>query len=223
MTVAAVVLVPDAAAALGAVDGASPLRRILDAAWAGGATPVVIVSPDPDGLIRAALEGGWASSDGSTCLRPPRDLPHGIAWFAAGLAEARERVSDTSAALLWPVRHPWVDPETVTSLIEAHGAAPDAILRPAFHGEPGFPALVPERYEGQLAGMPERHGPEALQELVDLGAPLTLVELGDPGTVFDVATPRAELPAYAGPPEPAAGPPPEWNEAIAVRAEDDPA
>ena len=35
------------------------------------------------------------------------------------------------------------------------------------------------------------------------------LETGDPGVIHDVTTPRAELPSYDGPPEPAATP--EWG------------
>ena len=41
-------------------------------------------------------------------------------------------VRDTTAVLLWPARMTWVGPETITSLIEAHGTGPahDAAARP---------------------------------------------------------------------------------------------
>jgi hypothetical protein len=55
--------------------------------------------------------------------------------------------------------------------------------------------------------------------LVAGGVPLRVVELGDPGITHDLATPRADLPGYQGPPEPAAGPPPEWNADLASQAE----
>ena len=57
------------------------------------------------------------------------------------LAEVRE----TSAVLIWPARMTWVGPETVTSLIEAHGTDAATILRPAWDGTPGWPVLVPSR------------------------------------------------------------------------------
>ena len=48
-------------------------------------------------------------------------------------------VRDTTAVLLWPARMTWVGPETITSLIEAHGTDAERLLRPAWHGDPGWP------------------------------------------------------------------------------------
>ena len=48
MTVAAIVLVPDTAVALADADGDPAIRRIVHAAWSGGALPIVIVTDDPD-------------------------------------------------------------------------------------------------------------------------------------------------------------------------------
>ena len=52
MTVAAVILAACPESALADADGLSAVRRIADAAWSGGATPVVVVSSDPDGPSR---------------------------------------------------------------------------------------------------------------------------------------------------------------------------
>jgi CTP:molybdopterin cytidylyltransferase MocA len=113
-----------------------------------------------------------------------------------------------------------VDPETVTSLIEAHGASPEAIVRPAFGGRPGFPILVPARHRERFDAETELHGYQLVEDLLAGGTPGRILELGDPGIVIDIATPRAEMPAYQGPPEPAGGPPPDWNEALASQAAD---
>ncbi len=211
MTVAAVVIAPSSDEALAPHEGHPRVRHLVDVAWAGGAVPIVVVAPDPAGeLARALIET-------SAVVVAPGDEPQGIAWFAAGLAGAHERVTETSAALLWPCRFTWVDPETVTSLIEAHGMTPTAIVRPAFGGAPGFPVLVPVALEDQLARQRGRHGEEALAALVAAGVPERIVELGDPGIIHDASTPRDELPPFEGPPEPAGGPPPDWNEALGAR------
>ena len=120
-------------------------------------------------------------------------------------------MTETTAGLLWPFRYAWVDPETVTSLVEAHGATPDAIVRPAYAGQDGFPILVPVALTERLAARTGRHGCEAVDALIAEGVPVRVLELGDPGIVYDIATPRSGLPGYQGPPQPAAGPPPEWN------------
>ena len=214
MTVAAVVLSPEPAAALSSVAGEPALRRVVQAAWSGGAIPIVVVTPS--GSLAEGLRAATADVD-VAFVDPGADSP-GIAWFAQGLRSAVDAVAETSAALLWPVPHAWVDPETVTSLVEAHGLTPEAILRPAYGGRPGFPILVPASLLHRLTAGPGMRADEAVATLAAEGVPLRLIELGDPGIVHDMATPQADLPAYQGPPEPA-GPPPEWNQALAEAAE----
>jgi CTP:molybdopterin cytidylyltransferase MocA len=203
MTVAAVVLVPELPAALADADGEPALRRIAQAAWSGGALPTVAVTPQVTGELQAAV-----SDLAVKLVSPTPDEPRGIAWFVRGMRTAGAAVAEVSGALLWPFKFVWVDPETVTSLIEAHGAAPEAIIRPAYRGQLGFPILVPVALTDRLAALSGQHGEEAVATLVAAGVPLLTVELGDPGIVHDMATPRAALPGYQGPPEPAGGPPP---------------
>ncbi len=57
MTVAAAVLAATPESALADADGTTRIRRIVDAAWSGGAIPVVVVSFDPDGAVAVALAG----------------------------------------------------------------------------------------------------------------------------------------------------------------------
>ena len=54
MTVAAVILAASPASALADAAGTPAARRLADVAWAGGATPVVVCSFDPDGTVAAA-------------------------------------------------------------------------------------------------------------------------------------------------------------------------
>ncbi len=214
MTVAAVVLVPDIETALSDADGEPAIRRLCHAAWAGGALPIVFVIPAESSLLSAALADLPA-----TVVDAAAEGAAGIAWFALGLRAAATAVTETSAGLLWPFRHVWIDPETITSLIEAHGAAPDQILRPVFRGQPGFPILVPAGLEPRLGAFRGQHGEAAVSALVAEGVPLRALELGDPGIAHDSSTPSAGLPGYEGPPKPSAGPPPEWNADLAAQVE----
>ena len=215
MTVAAVVLVPELPAALADADGEPALRRIAQTAWSGGALPTVAVTPQVTGELQAAV-----SDLAVKLVSPTPDEPHGIAWFVRGMRTAGAAVAEVSGALLWPFKFVWVDPETVTSLIEAHGAAPEAIVRPAYRDRLGFPILLPVALADRLAALSGQHGEEAVATLVAAGVPLRTIELGDPGIVHDMGTSRDALPGYQGPPEPAGGPPPDWNSALAAQAGD---
>ncbi len=97
-------------------------------------------------------------------------------------------VSDTTAVLLWPARMTWVGPETITSLIEAHGTARDAMLRPTWHDDPGWPVLLPTSHLAALRAVaPDRMPPDVIEDLAAV-VPSRLIEVGDPGVTFDVET-----------------------------------
>jgi CTP:molybdopterin cytidylyltransferase MocA len=138
VTVAAVVLAARAETALADADGLPAVRRIAETAWSGGAIPVVVVSFDPDSTVITALLGTEAS------LVEPAPVAGGpVGQICTGIDAALRLVGETDAALVWPARLTWPDPETITSLIEAHGTDPSAVLRPRFDDEAGWPVLVP--------------------------------------------------------------------------------
>ncbi|MFI5261706.1 MAG: NTP transferase domain-containing protein [Candidatus Limnocylindrales bacterium] len=201
MTVAALLLAASAEEALTRIDGRPLVRRLVDAAWAGGAVPVVVAVADPAGDVAAALAGAPA-----TLVQPgPGDAPAAL----AGAIEAAVRaVSETDAVMVWPTAYAWVDPETLTSLIEAHGVVARSVLRPAYDGAAGWPVLVPV---GSLPASGDRPADGTLEEvLAALPSPVRLLDLGDPGTVHDMHTPRTDLPPYRGPASPA-GAAHEWG------------
>jgi CTP:molybdopterin cytidylyltransferase MocA len=217
MTVAAVILAASAESALGDVEGQSRVRRIADAAWSGGALPIVVVSFDPDGAVAAALAGASV-----TLAEPVPDGPP-VVQIARGMNVAGSLVNDLSAVLVWPARMVWVGPETVTSLIEAHGVDRGTILRPAYDGEAGWPVLLPQEAATNLASVaPNRMPDEIIADLEAGGLPSRTVELGDPGVTHDASVPRDDLPEYLGPTEPAAPHTHEWGAALAEAQEDSP-
>ena len=218
MTVAAVILAASVESALADVEGQPRVRRLVDAAWSGGAIPIVVVAPDPDGGVAAALSGA------AVTLAEPAPMEGGpAAQIARGLAVAAETVRGIDAALVWPARMVWVGPETVTSLIEAHGMDRGAILRPSFDGDAGWPVLVPTDALAVLNGLAPDRMPDAIVDDLEVAlGPVRLVALGDPGTTHDASIARADLPAYDGPTEPAAPHSHEWGAALADEPDDEP-
>jgi CTP:molybdopterin cytidylyltransferase MocA len=218
MTVAAVILSATADGAVADTLGQPRVRRLADLAWSGGALPIVVLAPDPDGLVTAALAGSEAVY-GSPAL--PEAGP--VGQMVRGMELALDEVRDTSAVLLWPARMTWVGPETITSLIEAHGTARDTVLRPAWHGEPGWPVLVPTAHlDAMRAIAPDRMPPSVIDDLAAT-VPTRVVEVGDPGVIHDVDTAPGDLPAYEGPPDPPAGHTHEWGADVAAEAGLEPA
>jgi CTP:molybdopterin cytidylyltransferase MocA len=213
MTVAAVILSASPEGALADTLGQPRVRRLADLAWSGGALPIVVVAADPDGAVSAALANTEAIHGTPA---PVESGPPGQMVRGAELAIAE--VGDTTGVLIWPGRMVWVGPETITSLIEAHGTNPGAILRPAWHGDPGWPILLPtDRLDALRAVAPDRMPPAVVDDLVAT-VPSRVIEMGDPGVVFDADTPASELPAYEGPPDPPAGHTHEWGADVAAEA-----
>lgn len=203
MTVGAVVVPDGVTEALADATGRSGVRRIVDSAWAGGAIPIIVVAADPDGRIAEVLEGSPAS-----VVDPGR--ASGTQTYRAGADAAQAAVQETTAVLLWPGRMTWADPETVTSLIEAHGRMPEAVTRPRRAGESGWPVLLPVTLLDEVLG---GQGGDVADAVAD--SDVNTIELGDPGSVLGAEVALDELPEYAGPPEPVGGPPPEWGAAAA--------
>ncbi len=213
MTVAAVILSATAEGALIDTLGQPRVRRLVDLAWSGGALPVVVVSPDPDGAVAASLEGTEASY-GSPAL--PEAGPVGQMVRGAELAAAEVR--ETTAVLLWPAHMTWVGPETITSLIEAHGPDPATVLLPGWQGEPGWPVLVPLVHLDALRAVASDRIPLDIVHDLAAAVPARVVEVGDPGVIHDAETAPADLPAYEGPPDPPAGHTHEWGADVAAEA-----
>jgi CTP:molybdopterin cytidylyltransferase MocA len=218
VTVAAIILANSPESALADADGMPSVRRIADVAWSGGATPIVVVAHDPNGAVAAALAGSPVT------LAEPAPIEHGPAGqMVRGIEVAVEIVRETSGAFIWPARMAWVGPETVTSMIEAHGPSAGALLTPTYENEPGWPVLLPlEALTALRAVAPDHMPPAILPDLVASGVKQRLLALGDPGTTHDRDTPRVDLPPYAGPSEPAGGHVHEWGAVMADEPDDGP-
>ena len=218
MTVAAVILAASEASALTPVEGLPRVRRLADIAWSGGALPIIVVAGDPDEKIARALAGAPVT------LADPAPQESGpVGQIVRGIDLAIGEIDDTDAALIWPARMVWVGPETITSLIEAHGLYPGEMLRPAYEEKAGWPALLPVGFLETLRGLAaDRMPDDLLTDLEAAGVPTRTLDLGDPGTSFDARTTRVELPAYVGPASPVGGHSHEWGAAAAETPEDAP-
>jgi CTP:molybdopterin cytidylyltransferase MocA len=218
VTVAAIILAASAESALADSAGVSRVRRIADAAWAGGAIPIIVVAADAEGRISAALAGAPVT------LATPAPHDGGpVAQISRGIDVALGEIRGTDAALVWPARMCWAGPETATSLIEAHGVDREALLRPTWRGEAGWPVLLPVAALPAFRALsPTLMPDELIDALVTSGAVVQMLDLGDPGTVIDGGTARHELPAYDGPTPPLSAHAHEWGAAAAATPEDAP-
>jgi len=123
MTVAALILADANAVESGAPSPA--LTRLIEAAWSGGAQPILV-----SGLSGDHDLAPLAQRTSAVELRE-----------AAG--EALKLVGGTTALLTLPISHAGVDPETITALIAAHGRTPERALAAARDGTSGPIHLTP--------------------------------------------------------------------------------
>jgi CTP:molybdopterin cytidylyltransferase MocA len=218
VTVAAIILSASPEGAIADADGLPSVRRIADAAWSGGAVPIVVVSADPQGAVATALAGAPVT------LAEPAPVDQGPkGQMARGIEVAQGEIQDLTGALIWPARMVWVGPETVTSLIEAHGTAAGDLLRPDYEDQPGWPVLLPlSGFDALRAVAPDRMPPTVIDDIVAAGVPDRHLALGDPGVAHDRDTARADLPPYVGPTDPPAGHVHEWGAQVADQADDAP-
>jgi CTP:molybdopterin cytidylyltransferase MocA len=218
VTVAAIILSASPEGAIADADGLPSVRRIADVAWSGGAVPIVVVSADPQGAVATALAGAPVT------LAEPAPVDQGPkGQMARGLDVAQAEIQDLTGALIWPARMVWVGPETVTSMIEAHGTAGDDLLRPDYEDEPGWPVLLPvSAFEALRATAPDRMPPGVIDDIVAAGIADRHLALGDPGVTHDRDIARSDLPPYVGPVDPPAGHVHEWGAQIADQADDAP-
>jgi CTP:molybdopterin cytidylyltransferase MocA len=213
VTVAAVILSATAEGALAPTLGQARVRRLADLAWSGGALPIVVISADPDGAVKAALAGSEAIHG----LPAPAEAGP-VGQMIRGLDVAADEVSDLTGILIWPARMTWVGPETITSLIETHGTDPGTFLRPAWHGDPGWPVLLPIVHTPALRAIAADVMPPGIVDALAATVPTRIVEIGDPGVIHDTDTPFVDLPTYEGPPDPPGGHTHEWGADVEAEA-----
>jgi hypothetical protein len=123
MTVAALILADPESLTQGSPSPA--LTRLIEAAWSGGAHPILIAGLSAAHNFAPLAQTTEASNEKT-----------------AG-AEALRLVGGTSALLTLPIAHAGVDPETITALIAAHGRSANEALRAAFNGSAGPIQLTP--------------------------------------------------------------------------------
>ncbi|HBJ87011.1 MAG TPA: CTP--molybdopterin cytidylyltransferase, partial [Verrucomicrobiales bacterium] len=130
------------------VAGAPLLRRQALAAAAQGVRVLVTLGPDQD-LRAAALEGVAVE------LLPVPEAAEGMAAsLRAGAAVARGGAAEGAALLVMLADMPEIGAEDLASVIAAHLAAPEAVVRAAGEdGTPGHPVVFPARMLAELADL----------------------------------------------------------------------
>jgi xanthine dehydrogenase accessory factor len=170
------------------------LRAAVEALRGGGCADVVAVVASADAETEARSAGArvvWNDAVRSEQIDSLR-----LALGAAGDA--------ASAAVVLPVDHPLVRPDTVRALVDTHARRPEAVVRPFRHGRAGHPALFPRPVWAAL-----RHDalPAGARSVVEDPAIETFdVPVDDDGVLTDIDTPDAYARHIGHAPPAAVGP-----------------
>jgi molybdenum cofactor cytidylyltransferase len=163
------------------IDGKPIARRVVEAALAAKARPVVVVT----GYARDAVEAAVADLDVGVAFNPN---------FASGLASSLSvglfaMPRDVVGALVLLGDMPWIETRLIDALIDAFLARKDALAAvPLREGRRGNPVLLGrELFEAAM----RLTGDEGARRLIGALEPGELVEVAAPdtGVTFDIDTP----------------------------------
>jgi molybdenum cofactor cytidylyltransferase len=163
------------------IDGKPIVRRVVEAALAAKARPVIVVT----GYARDSVEAAVADLDVRLTFN---------AEFATGLASSLKAgltatPPDVAGALVLLGDMPWIEPRLIDALIDAFLARKDALAAvPSREGRRGNPVLLGR---GLFEAAMRLTGDEGARRLIGaLSAnELLEVEAPDTGVTFDIDTP----------------------------------
>ncbi|HYK92559.1 MAG TPA: nucleotidyltransferase family protein [Thermoplasmata archaeon] len=162
------------------LDGETAVHRVARLALEEGCSPVVVVTGPHDREIRAAMRGSPVE-----VVAHPRWAEGRTGSIQAGLAH----VPADQDVLIWPVDHPFVDPDSLAAL--ARAAEEDAFalwFTPVFRGDGGHPVLLRQVAADAVRALPPS---EPLRSLIPrLGPQVRRVAVADRGVVANSDTPE---------------------------------
>ncbi len=164
------------------LDGKPIVRRVVEAALAAKARPVVVVT----GYARDSVEAAVADLDVGLAFNPK---------FASGLASSlRVGLSampgDVGGALVLLGDMPWIGPRLIDALIDAFLARKGALAAvPLREGRRGNPVLLGRALFEAAMRLTGDEGARRLIGALSAGE-LVEVEASDMGVTFDVDTPE---------------------------------
>ncbi len=165
---------------LARLDGKAMVRHVVEAAAASRASETIIVTGHEAELVEAAL-----ASLPVRIVRNP-DFAEGMATSLAAGIEAVSPGSRAAIVLLGDM--PLVTAAMIDRMIEAHAAAPAAIVMASHNGERGNPVLWPK---GDFPALKTISGDKGARErIAEEGRRVIAVELGE-AAGFDLDTPQA--------------------------------
>lgn len=162
---------------LATLDGDPVVRRALDSLVAGGVDDVLAVVGFEADRVADAL--------GDVAVVRNDDWQDGIGTAVS--RGAREATASEADAVVFALGDmPWVDPDSVTALLNAAHVGMASALAAAYRGQRGNPVLFDRQHFETLAALDGATGGAAVFDAAEDSA---LVETGDPGVCRDIDRP----------------------------------
>lgn len=151
---------------------------------AGGCGAVLVVVADPRAGRDPAIEAAARAAAPDAVV----DAPPGGEQIDSLRAGLRALDPGTAAALVLPVDHPLVAPETIHAIIAASQDGAGAVVRPTHGGRPGHPTLFPAAVWPRLMDHALPRGARSVLEAEDVD--VVDVPVLDEGVLADIDTPE---------------------------------
>ena len=169
------------------VEGVAVIARVVKALVAGGAHPVLVVSPPIDASGGREVETE-AVRAGARVVVPEAQPPDMRTSVMIGLRRLESDPAPITAVLLAPADSPGLTASLVARVIRRSEAEPGAIVVPTFEGVRGHPVALPWPIARAVFDLPEDAGVNTLirqnsDRVVELS-------VDDPGAIDDLDTPE---------------------------------
>jgi len=153
------------------------LQKAVETSVCGGLSPVIcVVAPDEHAEVAALFDNTV-----SVVVNPDADR-----GMLSSVIEGIRHAGDCRAALVLPVDHPFVRPETLLDLLRRSANSPGYFIKPVYRGRGGHPVVIPASAFGVIL----KASPSlTLREVIaESGIPVDRIEVKDKGVLRNINT-----------------------------------
>lgn len=168
------------------IDGLPLISRAVRALSAGGAGPIIVITP-PHSLPGVDDLQRHAETSGAICLTLLEETVDMKATILHGLQYLLDKGSTPDAFLLAPADCPDLSADVIRQVIERGLEHSNSLVVPTFAGKRGHPVLFPWRLVGAIRRLDPDQG---LNTLVNAEIEILEVEVNDRGILVDLDTPE---------------------------------
>jgi len=156
------------------------LQHVIDAALASALSPLLLVTGPGKSQLLSKLPGRI-----KLVINPNPDAGYASS-LQAGLHTLK---TPCNGAMFLLADQPLVTTATINTLISAFVQEPERWVAPSYNGKRGNPVITPAAWFPEIHALKGDTGPR--EHLKNPAARLHLIQVNDPGVIFDVDTPES--------------------------------